>query len=639
MCGIAGIAYRDTDRPVARESLVPMTEALRHRGPDDDGFFVAPGIGLGFRRLSIVDLQTGHQPIANEDGSVVVVCNGEIYNHVELRKQLIAAGHRFSTASDVEVIVHLYEEHGPRCVDYLRGMFAFGLWDARQRELLLARDRIGIKPLHYALTTEGLFFASEQKAILATGRVAAEMDLQALRQLLSYGRVVTPRTLVAGIRRLPAGHCLSWREGHVRMWQYWDVEFPARDDYDERASEQQWADGVREKLAESVRLHLRSDVPVGAWLSGGIDSSSVTALMSGMVSGPVPTFTLRFEDPRFDELGEQKALDDYPQFGLQGHRIVCRGFNLQRMRKAIWHGEDPSLGGSAMGQLMIAEATAAQVKVVLTGEGSDEVFGGYSWYSTLRVMRPIFMLPRPVRGLLSRLPPVRRRWPGAAATMAGGEEMNFERYAGSVSHLRSQAADQALLSAEVLDTLRRQEPVHDAPASPAGFGSWHPFAQMQYLDIKNRLGDGIVASLDRMSMAHSVEARVPFLDHELVEYCARIPPRVKMRWLREKHVLRRAMQGVLPPPIVGRRKWAFQLPTEEWLREDLPPLAAEMLSLRALRETGYFDPGKVASLIQRHRARDGNFGQAIAGVLSVQIWHDLFRRSAIDPRQVACATV
>jgi asparagine synthase (glutamine-hydrolysing) len=627
MCGIAGMVYLEAERPVERERLGRMTEILRHRGPDADGFFVAAGIGLGFRRLSIVDLRTGDQPIANEDGSIVVVCNGEIYNHVALREQLIAAGHRFRTASDVEVIVHLYEEHGTDFVRHLRGMFALALWDARQRQLLLVRDRLGIKPLHYAITPEGLFFGSEQKAILASGAVAPQPDPQALRQLLQYARVITPRTFVAGIARLPAGHWLTWRDGQVAIRQYWDVEFPSADAYDGRIRAQEWAEGVKEKLTESVRLHLSSDVPLGTWLSAGIDSSSVTALMSGMLSQPVSSFTLRFEDSRFDELGHQKGLDEYPQYRLKGNRIVCRHADMERMPKAIWHGEDASLGSSAVGQLAIAQATAKQVKVVLTGEGSDEIFGGYSWYSTLRLLQPLFLLPQPLRRLVSSLPAIRRRWPGAAATLAGVRAMGFERYSGSVTHLFSQAADKQLLSAELQEELRLQGSVDDAPAYPAAFGTWHPFAQMQYLDLKNRLGDGIVPTLDRMSMAYSVEARVPFLDHELVEFCARIPPRVKMRWLREKHVLRQAMEGILPAAIVRRKKWAFQVPMEEWLREDLPPFAAAMLCESALKETGYFNPEQVAVLLQRHRQRWGNFGQAIGGVLAVQIWHDLFRRA------------
>ena len=401
MCGICGVAWSDTNRPVNAEMLKRMSDSLRHRGPDSEGFLVAPGIGLGFRRLSIVDLKTGDQPISNEDGSINVICNGEIYNHIELRQRLAVAGHRFATASDVEVIVHLYEEHGLDFVLHLRGMFGLALWDSRRRRLVLARDRLGIKPLHYAITSDGLFFGSEQKAILASGAVEARPDIQSLRQLFSYGRIVAPRTIITGIRRLPAGHTLTWSDGRADIRQYWEAMFPARDDYDRTVTEQEWADGLRNKLTDSVKLHLRSDVPLGAWLSAGIDSSSVTALMSRLVADPVQTFTLRFEDPEFDELRDQKGLDDYPEYGLAGHRIVCRHVDMERLPKLIWHAEDSLLGAVGVGQLMVAQATAAHVKVVLTGEGSDEILGGYPWYPTMRLLDPIFLLPQSARRMIA----------------------------------------------------------------------------------------------------------------------------------------------------------------------------------------------------------------------------------------------
>ncbi len=629
MCGICGIAWSDATRPVSAETLKRMSDSLRHRGPDSEGFLAAPGIGLGFRRLSIVDLKTGDQPIPNEDGSINVICNGEIYNHVELRRQLIAAGHRFATASDVEVIVHLYEEHGLDFVSRLRGMFALALWDARRRRLVLARDRLGIKPLHYAITADGLFFGSEQKAILASGAIEPRADIQSLQQLLSYGRIVAPRTIVSDIRRLPAGHTLTWSDGHADIRQYWEAMFPARDEYDRSVSEQDWADGLRDKLTESVRIHLRSDVPVGAWLSAGIDSSAVTALMSRLIAAPVQTFSLRFEDPRFDEFRDQKGLDDYPEYGLAGHRIICRHADMQRLPKAIWHAEDLLLGAVGVGQQIVAEATAQHVKVVLTGEGSDEILGGYSWYPNLRLLDPVFLLPRSARRLIARLPAIQRRWPGAAATIAGPRDMNFERFSRSITHLRGRPPGSEVLSAGIEAELRRQDDgTADAAPPPPGFETWHPFARMQYFDIKHRMGDGVVLGLDRASMAYSVEARVPFLDHELVEFCARIPPRVKMKWLREKHILRRAMEGVLPPDIVNRKKRGLQVPMDTWLRAPLPEFAAERLSGPALTQSGYFDPGKVAALLRRHRAGGENFGQILSVVLGVQVWDDLFRHSA-----------
>jgi asparagine synthase (glutamine-hydrolysing) len=633
MCGICGIAWSDANRPVSAETLKRMTDSLRHRGPDSEGSLVAPGIGLGFRRLSIVDLVTGDQPISNEDGSVSVICNGEIYNHIELRRELAAAGHRFATASDVEVIVHLYEEHGLDFVSHLRGMFGFALWDRRRRRLVLARDRLGIKPLHYAITADGLLFGSEQKAILASGAVEPRADIQSLRQLLSYGRIVAPRTIVDGIRRLPAGHTLIWADGRADIRQYWEAIFPARDDYDRITTEQEWADQLREKLTESVRLHLRSDVPLGAWLSAGIDSSSVTALMSRQVRSPVQTFTLRFEDPEFDELRDQKALDDYPEYNLAGHRIVCRHADFERLPRAIWHAEDALLGGVEIGRLMVAQATAAQVKVVLTGEGSDEILGGYPWYPTMRVLDPLFLLPQAARRTIASIPTIQRRWPGAAATISGPREMNFERFSRSITHLRGRPDGTEVFSPEIVAELGRHDGgAADAAPPPAGFETWHPFARMQYFDIKHRMGDGVVLGLDRTSMAYSVEARVPFLDHELVEFCARIPPRVKMKWLREKHILRRAMESVLPGDILNRKKRGLLVPMDAWLRAALPAFAAERMSAPALRQSGYFDPDKVAALMARHRAGSENFGQILSAVLGVQIWHDLFRRSGSGPQ-------
>jgi asparagine synthase (glutamine-hydrolysing) len=616
--------------PVERALLARMADTLRHRGPDGEGFHTGRGIGLGFRRLSIVDLATGDQPIANETGSVVIVCNGEIYNHVELRAQLIAAGHRFRTASDAEVIVHLYEDHGIDFIRHLRGMFAIALWDAGRDELILVRDRLGIKPLHYAVAADGLHFASEQKAILAAGAVEPEPDLHALRQLFSYGRIVAPRTFVKDIRRLPAGHWLRFRRGHVTVAPYWDALFPPRAEYELRTSAQEWAQALHAKLAESVRLHLRSDVPVGAWLSGGVDSSAVTALMAGMLPGPVPTYTLRYEDARYDELRGRKALDDYPQFGLAGHRIVCRDGDFARLPASIWHGEDSLAGSIVVGQMLLARAASADVKVVLCGEGADEVLGGYTWYATSRVLAPVFALPAPVRRAIARVPPIRRRWPGAAGTIAGPRAMGFERYSRSVVHLRGQAIGEAIFAPDVLRALELDADVADAPPPPADFALWHPFAQMQYFDLKHRMADSVVLCLDRGSMAHGVEARVPFLDHEFVELCARIPPRVKMKWLREKDVLRRAMAGVLPPDIAGRRKWPMQLPTRAWLQGELPPFAQAALAEPALRRTGLFDPAGLADIRARQRAGGEDMTHVLSTVLGVQVWHDVFRRGLRD---------
>ena len=631
MCGIAGIAFTDAARLPDAAMLRRMTDILHHRGPDGDGFHAAPGIGLGFRRLAIIDLATGDQPIASEDGSVVVVCNGEIYNHVELRASLQAKGHRFRTRSDVEVVVHLYEELGDAFVDRLRGMFALALWDAGRRRLVLARDRFGIKPLYYAQQGDALLFASEQKALLASGRVAAQPDLRAVCELLTIGRVASPRALIAGVSKVPAGHLLACSQGSATLSRYWDTTFPAAGDYESRP-DQAWADGLREQLAESVRLHMRSDVPVGAWLSGGIDSSAVTAFMLPHASAPVKTFTMRVDVPADDELHGRRALSDFPSYRLEGHPVPCGARDFDLFQQGIWHTEGQVPGSITVGQLRVAQASARHVKVVLCGEGADELLGGYSWYRTLRLLAPLFALPPPLRHFVAAVPAIRRRWPGAAGTLAGPKAMNFRRYTLSISHLQGQNAPGRLLSRDVADSLRGEDDESAGPTPPPGFERWHPFARMQYFDITHRLGDGIVHNLDAASMAHSVEARVPFLDHVLADYCARIPPWVKMRALREKAVLRRAMRGTLPDEIARRPKWPMRVPFDDWLRGPLPAFVVDELSARRVREAGFFDAAAVAKALDDHRAGRENLGHALCAVLGIQQWDRMFRRSALRPR-------
>jgi asparagine synthase (glutamine-hydrolysing) len=335
MCGICGFVSTNPDQPIRREMLGRMTALLHHRGPDSEGFYVKDGIGLGVRRLSIIDIEGGDQPISNEDETITVICNGEIYNYVELRQHLLAAGHRFRTSSDVEVIVHLYEDHADEFLRYLRGMFGLALWDAKQRRLILARDRLGIKPLHYAYDSSGLYFASEIKSILASDRAAPDLDVRGLRDLFTYGFVVSPKTLVTGIHRLPPGHSMTYQKGRTTLRKYWEITFPQQDQYNLSRSAAEWAEALLEKLTESVRLHLRSDVPVGTWLSAGIDSSAVAGLMRQMTSQKIQVFTLRFQNPDFDELIGQKTLDDYHPASFLSQRATCGNIDFRLFPKAL----------------------------------------------------------------------------------------------------------------------------------------------------------------------------------------------------------------------------------------------------------------------------------------------------------------
>ena len=408
MCGLCGVVYSDPKRPVDRDMLHRMTNTMSHRGPDGDGYFVEPGVGLGFRRLSIIDLQTGDQPISNEDGSITVMCNGEIYNYQELRRNLQAAGHRFRTNSDVEVIVHLYEDHGVRCVEFLRGMFSFAIWDSRHRRLMLARDRFGIKPLSYAIIPRALLFGSEYKAILASCCIERQVDAGAMEELFTVGFVLAPKTLLSTIRRLPPAHYLLYENGCLTIQRYWDLCFPSFGEEGPRRSAQEWADAVRAKLEESVRLHLRSDVPLGSYLSSGIDSSAVAGLMSRRGAGPVQTFSVAFEDPVFNEIGPNKILSDFAGYDLLNQITTCTTADFDLLPKVIWHREDPNLSSGGIPHMLLAKLAAQQVKVVMTGEGSDEIFGGYHWYRVERLLQPFINLPLSVRRLIASIPFLRK---------------------------------------------------------------------------------------------------------------------------------------------------------------------------------------------------------------------------------------
>jgi asparagine synthase (glutamine-hydrolysing) len=623
MCGIAGIARRDGTGPVDAALLGRMLDLLRHRGPDAEGSFVADGIGLGSRRLSIIDLETGDQPIANEDGTVVVVCNGEIYNYVELRAELSARGHAFRTKSDTEVIVHLYEEEGVDCVRGLRGMFAIALWDSSRRRLFLSRDRFGIKPLHYAETTRGLCFASEQKAILAVGDVPREINPHAVADIFTLGFVAAPSTMFAGIRQLLSGTSLTFEQGRVSFHRYWDPAFPSREDPTPRLGEREWAEALREKLEESVRLHLRSDVAVGAWLSGGLDSSAVVALMLRQLGVPVHAASLGFDIPGMDEIRTQRTLRDFPEYKLISRFRTCTLADFARLPEALWFSEGPNTSGLDIVRLLTAEESARDVKVILTGEGADEVFGGYRYFQFERLLRPLARLPQPVKRAMvlgSLLP---QRFPRASGMILARPEMSADRYRVAVGWTRFAEAKQ-LFSPDLASRVAGLGAAEWDVAPPAGFSSWHPFTQLQYYDLTVRLPSFVNHTLDRASMARSVEARVPFLDHELVELAARIPPSLKMKGLREKHILREAVADCLPREIANRRKRGLNAPTAAWLRAPLPEFASDLFSEASLRKKGYFDPAGVRRCLTEHRAGHNARTYELFGVLSLQLWDEIF---------------
>jgi asparagine synthase (glutamine-hydrolysing) len=623
MCGICGLIYSDHERPVDRQTLAWMTNIMQHRGPDSFGFHVELGVGLGVRRLSIIDLKTGDQPISNEEGAVRVICNGEIYNFVELRQELLASGHRFHTSSDVEVIVHLYEDLGPDCVHRLRGMFGFALWDSHRRLLMLARDRLGIKPLYYTVRPEGLCFGSEIKPLLISGLVKPELDILALRDLFTFGFIMGPKTLFSVVNQLLPGHYLLYQDGNVSIQRYWQVSFPLQGQEIPKMSLEDWAEALLEKLEESVRIHLRSDVPFAAWLSGGIDSSSIASLMSKLTVQSIQTYTLTFEDRKFDEVRGQKTLDCFPEYKLTDHKVVCRTEDFELFPKAIWSCESISATGIEILQMILSQSTTQSFKVVLTGEGSDEVFGGYGWFQVDKLLRPLAMLPLFLRRLMLFGPLFPRLWPGASRVHLAPKEMNLTRYQSMMGPRRPELMEK-LFSADLKQQLVETESSVPPFKPPPDFSKWHPFTQLQYYELALRLPNFITHQLDRTSMAYSLEARVPFLDHEFVEFCAKIPPALKMKKLQEKYILRQAVREILPRQIVWRKKRGLRAPYQQWLVERLPDFATEMLSDTNLSRKGYFNPQAVHDLLKRHRARENDYGAQLLGILAIQLWDELF---------------
>ena len=622
MCGICGIARMDGTGIPDAATLQRMTDIMAHRGPDSSGFYRGQGIGLGFRRLSIIDLKTGDQPVSNEDGTIQVVCNGEIYNYLELRQELRAAGHVFRTDSDTEVIAHLYEDHGAGFLQRLRGMFGLALWDKRSRSLLLARDRLGIKPLYYATARGTLYFASEQKSILTVEEIGRQPDFTAMRALFEYGFVAGSHTLCRGILRLSPGYYLLLRQGAVATRKYWDVSFPQQ--HSGSMSVDDWAEALAGKLEESVRLHMRSDVAVGALLSGGIDSSGVVSLMSRLSNKPVKTFSIAFEDPASDEVRKRPTLDRFPGYGITNERILCRARDLELLPKAIWHVEDPSASGIEILHIMLSELCSRSVKVVLTGEGADEVFGAYGWFHADKLLRPFSFLPLPVRRLMLLGPLLPRFQPVASRVLVAPRTMNGERYRAMIAPAPQEFLHQ-VVSPETREYLEKAADLGDI-ASPDEFHQWHPFNRLQYYEMKVRLPGFVTRIMDHALMSHSIEGRPPFLDHELVEFCAAIPPSLKMKWFKEKYVLRKALRPYLPDEILRRNKWGLRAPLAQWLRGKLPEFARELLSERSVREKGYFRPDAVARLMETSARSPGEPDRRLMRVLVIQLWDEIFIR-------------
>lgn len=646
MCGIVGIATNNGGASPSRHALLQMLGMIRHRGPDQFGIYHDARVGLGSARLSIVDLQTGQQPITNEDQRYWIVYNGEVYNHKELRSRLIEGGHRFSTQSDTEVILHLYEDLGAGCVEHLNGQFAFAIWDSVQQKLFLARDRMGIRPLFYWYERGTFLFASEIKAILSVPQVQARADMQTLRQIFTFWSALSPRTFFQGVQELPPGCTMQVHDGKVAVERYYQLNFPlglgqsadtpAVHGAHENKLLDQVLDPFMDLLVDATRIRLRADVPVGAYLSGGLDSSTIAAIIRRQANTNLDTFSIAFEDPVYDERAFQSEMAAF--LGTQ-HQVVdvVSTDVAQALPDLIWHTEVPILRTSPAPLYMLSDLVHQnQYKVVLTGEGADEILAGYNIFKENKVRR--FWAKQPESGIRPLL--LRRLYayiPGFSANEAylkaffgDGLTVTDDPYYSHALRWRTTSRTHRFFHQDLWNQVLDQvpDPLEEIQLPPE-FLAWHPLNQAQYLEMTIFLSQYLLSSQgDRPAAAHSVETRFPFLDHRLVEFCNQLPPGLKLYGLTDKYLLRKAVKGLIPDAVAARPKVPYRAPIHQgFFGENSPEYVAELLSEGAIRKTGWFKPAAVEALkrkAQRATRLSESDDMALAGILTTQLAHDAF---------------
>jgi asparagine synthase (glutamine-hydrolysing) len=606
MCGICGVV--SASGSVDPERLARMSATLVHRGPDSAGEFVDGGAALAARRLSIIDLETGDQPIANEDATLHVVQNGELYNYRELRRELERAGHAFRTQGDTEVLLHLYEQHGTGFAERLRGMFAVAIWDAPRRRLLLARDRFGIKPLYYRHADPELAFASELRAL-----PRGEIDLDALEAYLAFNSIPAPLTIFREVRKLPAGHLLVWEDGAVRIERFArPAPLPERHD-----DEAELVEELRSRLRDSVRAHLVSDVPIGVLLSGGVDSALLTALAAEESAEPLRTFSIGFEERSFDELADARRVAE--RYGTQHRELVLRpdaALLLPALADAF---DEPFADSSALPTYLVSELAASDVKVALSGEGGDELFGGYYTYVADLLAARVGGLARLARPVVERLP---------SSTAKASFDYRAKRFvrAAHLPPLERHHGWKEIFSpglrAELTGRRSAFDPVDILRTRYAETAGADELARLQDVDLGVYLVDDLLVKTDRASMAHSLEARVPYLDTVVTNLALALPTRHKVRGLSKKVLLRKAAAPLLPREIVQGKKRGFSIPAAAWLRGDLEPFARETLSAETLRRQGFFQPGVVQGLLDEHVAGREDLSRQLWGLLAFTLWYE-----------------
>lgn len=622
MCGICGVVNSHPNNSVEEEILREMCRVIYHRGPDDDGYYIDNQAGLGMRRLTIIDLVTGDQPVTNEDRSVYTVYNGEIYNFKSLRDILADRGHQFRTKSDTEVIVHAYEEFGDRCPEYFNGMFAFAVWDTTRQRLMLARDHLGIKPLYYWVGKDSLIFGSELKSVIAHPDVPRDFDLQALDQFLTLEYIPTPRTIFKEIKKLPAGYYLVYQDGEAKVKEYWDLP-ELNPPEDERVV----AEMLTELIDDAVRMQLVSDVPLGAFLSGGIDSSTVVSSMSRASSSPVKTFSIGFDDATYNELPYARKVAQ--SYTTEHTEEILEPDIAGIAERLVRHLDEPFGDFSIFPTYLVSQVARRKVKVVLSGDGGDELFGGYDAYVAQEMDRYYRYLPGELRqrilpALMGKIPPrpskkglinkTKRFVEGAALSTA----LQHTRW----MQFLTPDDKTDLYQSDFKNSLNGHDSTDVLGIYFRKTAGRDPLIQQQYVDIKTYLVDDILTKVDRMSMSVSLEARVPLLDYRIVELAVNLPPKMKLQRGQTKRILKLAMEDRLPPEVLTKPKQGFSIPLKNWLQGPLKPMMEDLLAVDRIKRRGYFNPDCVSRWKSEHLSGSMNHSHRLWALMVFEMWNE-----------------
>lgn len=624
MCGICGKIQFDASRGVSRELLRAMTNSMHHRGPDDEGMYLFGNVGLGHRRLSIIDLNTGKQPITNEDGTVWIVFNGEIYNYQDVRKDLLGKGHVFATQTDTEVIVHAYEEYGVDFLSRLRGMFAFAIWDDAKKQLLVARDRVGIKPLYYYTTDKCVIFASEMKAILCDPTVPREINYPVIDRFLSYYYVPGDETLIRGIRKLDPGHYLICKNGKVETRQYWDLEFPAKP---KPVALEEAKDRLMELLKETVRLHMISDVPVGLLLSGGVDSSALLSLCIHESDKEISTFTIGFDGEGFDDERVYAKLAA-ERYGTKHYETTISAAQFRDfLPEYVRFMEEPVCEPPAVALYYISKLAKEHVKVLISGEGGDEAFAGYPNHRNMLILEKTKAAAGPLAGVVSQ-----------ALSLAGSlsGDTRFGKYAALMrlrqeEYYRSRTATPLTLfnrdyagiySEDFLAQIDKDYSVRPSADLLASAKAFDPLNRMLYVDTKTWLPDDLLVKADKITMANSIELRVPLLDHVILEYAASLPPGFKVNGTQTKYILKSAFENIVPQEILNKKKTGFPVPYERWLGYEMRDYVADVLLDPIALNRGYFRKEALEALL--NGGQSSQHSKEVFSLLVLELWHRTF---------------